>query len=82
MPELILWRGDILRVLTEMGWWEAHRPEMRSSKSEVVQVRRASRRSSAAALSASGRRNWRRSADKAISFFLAIVYRSAETIHS
>lgn len=36
---LVLRMGDVLRVLTWIGWWEAHRPDVRShqEQSDVLQ---------------------------------------------
>lgn len=28
VPGLVLWRRYVLRILTGIGWWEAHRPDM------------------------------------------------------
>lgn len=59
---LVLRMRDV-RVLTGIGWWEAHRPDIRCHQVKLSDVSNA-RDKRLLTLSASGRRNSRRSADK------------------
>lgn len=59
---LVLWVRDV-RVLTGIGWWEAHRPDISCHQVKLSDVPNA-RDERSLTLSASGRRNSRRSADK------------------